>query len=71
MFGSTKLGVGFTVNEKVCGEPGQLAPEPTKSGVTSTVATTGELPLFKAVNARIFPAPLAAKPIEGKLFVQE
>ena len=58
------------MKENVCGEPGQLAPEPTKRGVTSTVATTGELPLLSAENARMFPLPLAARPIDVKLLVQ-
>src|SRR5882762_6827186 len=34
------------------------------------VAITGELVRFVATNAAILPAPLAARPIEGALFVQ-
>jgi hypothetical protein len=34
------------------------------------VAVTGMVPLFVAVNAPIFPEPLAAKPIEGVLLTQ-
>ncbi len=34
------------------------------------VAITGAVPVFTAVNAAMFPVPLAAKPIEVVLFVQ-
>jgi hypothetical protein len=34
------------------------------------VATIGVVPVLTALNGRIFPVPLAAKPIEGVSFVQ-
>src|SRR5450759_4485670 len=34
------------------------------------VATTGAVPVFIAVNEGMSPFPLAARPIDGKLFVQ-
>ena len=34
------------------------------------MATTGAVVAFNAVNGAIFPDPLAARPIEGVLFVQ-
>ena len=40
-----------------------------KVGVTTMVATTGEVPVFTAVKAAIFPEPLAARPIEVASFV--
>ena len=59
-------GVGFTVIVKITGVPAH----PLAEGVTVTVAVTGTLVVFVAVNAAILPAPLAAKPIEVVLFVQ-
>ena len=59
-------GVGFTVIVNVTGVPAQ----PFAEGVTVTVAVTGALVVFVAVNAVISPEPLAAKPIEGVSFVQ-
>ena len=60
------VGVGLTVIVNVCGEPAQ----PFADGVTLIVAVTGALEVFVAVNAAMFPVPLAAKPIEVVLFVQ-
>ena len=53
-------------NRKCFGSPGH----PDADGVTVIVAITGVLPALIAVNAGIFPLPLAAKPIEVLLFVQ-
>ncbi len=39
-------------------------------GVTVTVATTGAAPVLIALKLAILPLPLAARPIEGSLFVQ-
>ena len=39
-------------------------------GVTVTVATTGAVPGLVAVKLAILPVPLAARPMEGALFVQ-
>jgi len=39
-------------------------------GITVMVATRGVAPVFVAVKDAMFPAPLAARPIEGVLFVQ-
>ena len=51
---------------KVIGVPTQ----PLADGVTTTVETTGAVPLLTAVNDGIFPFPLAARPIAGVVFVQ-
>ena len=40
------------------------------TGVTVMVAVTGAVPAFVAVNEGILPVPLAARPMEGVLFVQ-
>ena len=64
------IGVGLTVIVNVIGVPGQLAPPATKTGVTVIVATTGAPDELVAVNAARSPVPLAARPIEGALFVQ-
>jgi hypothetical protein len=66
LFVTKILGLGFTVIVNVCGVPGQEFPV----GVTVIVAVTGVVPALVAVNAAIFPEPLAANPIEGSLFVQ-
>ena len=50
----------------VVGVPGQ---EPA-TGVTVMVAVTGVEPVLVAVNAGMFPEPLATKPMEGVLLVQ-
>ncbi len=44
---------------------------PLALGVTVIVATTGVVPVLVATNDGISPEPLAARPIEGSLFVQE
>lgn len=64
--GCATFGIGLTVMVNVSGVPGQ----PAAVGVTVMVAVTGVLPLLLAVNAGIFPVPLAARPIEVLLFVQ-
>ena len=45
--------------------------QPSNDGVTVTVAVTGAVPVFVAVKDGIFPVPLAARPIDGVLLVQE
>ena len=60
------VGVGFTVMVKVIAGP----THPFAVGVTVMVATTGAVPVLVAVNDGMFPAPLAAKPIEGVLLTQ-
>lgn len=59
------VGVGLTVMVKVSGVPGT----PKAVGVTTTVATTGAVPVLVAVKPEILPDPLAAKPIDGLLLV--
>lgn len=60
------VGVGFTV---MSNEP--AAPvHPLAVGVIVTVAVTGEVVLFVAVNGFISEVPLAARPILVVLFVQ-
>ena len=39
-------------------------------GVTVTVATTGAVPVLIALKLAILPTPLAARPMDGVLFVQ-
>ena len=60
------MGVGFTVSIKLCEGPGH----PLAAGVTVMVAVTGALVRLIAVKEGKFPLPLAARPIEGLLFVQ-
>ncbi len=60
------MGVRFTVMVKETGIPGH----PFAVGVTVIVATTAVVPVFVAVKEAMLPVPLAAKPIEGLLFVQ-
>ena len=50
--------------------PTQLTPLFVNVGVTVMVATTGVVVLLVAINVGILPAPLAAMPIDGALFVQ-
>ena len=64
------VAVGFTIIVNVLGVPVQVVPAFVYDGVTVMVAVTGALPAFVAVNELISPAPLAASPIEGVLFVQ-
>jgi hypothetical protein len=64
-------GIGFTVIVKVIGVPVHTAPTLGEvTGVTVIVAVTGVVPEFCAVNDGILPLPLAARPMEGVLFVQ-
>ena len=58
--------VGFTTMVKVWAVPLQVF----ETGVTVIAAVTAALVLFTAVNAAIFPDPLAPKPIEVNVFVQ-
>lgn len=60
------LGVGFTVMVNDPGVPEQLLAE----GVTVMVAETATLPVLTALNEGIGPLPLAARPMDGSLFVQ-
>ena len=64
--GCTTFGDGLTVIVKDSGVPEQVK----CVGVTIIIAVTGALPVLTAVNAAIFPVPLAGKPIEGLLLVQ-
>lgn len=64
------VGDGFTVMVNILDVPKQVLPPFVNDGVTVMVAVTGMVPLFVAVNAPIFPEPLAAKPIDGVLFTQ-
>ena len=63
------MGVGFTVIVNVLARPVHVTPVLTNCGITVIVATTGAVPTFTAVNAKIFPVPFAPKPIEVVLFV--
>ena len=60
------MGVGSTVMVNVTGVP----LHPFATGVTVIVAVTGVVPVLVAVNAAIFPVPLAPRPIDVLLFVQ-
>jgi hypothetical protein len=64
------VAVGLTVMVNVIVVPVQLTPAFVYVGVTITVAVTGAVVLFTAVNELMFPLPLAAKPMEGVLFAQ-
>jgi len=57
--------VGFTVMVKVLVGPAQPTEPLVKVGVTTIVATTGEVPVFTAVNEAMFPVPDARSPIPG------
>jgi hypothetical protein len=59
-------GVGFTKMVKVMGAPGQ----PLALGVTVMVAVTGALVVLVALKLAMLPFPLAARPMDGVLFVQ-
>ena len=63
------LALGFTIIVKVIGVPLQFVLF-VNIGVTVMVAVTGDVPLFTALKAVIFPEPDAANPIEVVLFVQ-
>lgn len=60
------VGVGLTLIVKLYGVPEQ----PLAVGVTVMFAITWVEPVLLAVKAGIFPVPLAARPIDGSLFVQ-
>ena len=62
--------VGLTVIVKVLVGPVQGTPPFVNVGVTTMVATTGEVPVFTAVKAAMFPIPDAKSPIPGVSFVQ-
>ena len=68
--GATATGTGLTVMVKVFAGPSQVIPPLVRRGVTVIVATTGCVPLFIPVNGIILPVPLAARPMDGSLFVQ-
>ena len=68
--GSLTCPEGLTVIVKLLESPTQLTDFFSKEGVTVMVATTGEVPLLTAVNARIFPVPPAARPMLVVLLVQ-
>ena len=55
---------------KVLVDPVQEELPYVKVGVTTMVATTGALPVLVAVNDAMFPEPLDANPILGRLFAQ-
>jgi hypothetical protein len=63
------VAAGFTVIVKVVAVPLQVVPF-VKAGVTVIVPVNGPFVVFVAVNAAIFPVPLAARPIAVLLFVQ-
>src|SRR6188508_3609430 len=60
------VGIGLTVMVNVCGVPGH----PFTVGVTVMVAVTGAAVALVALKAGMFPAPAAARPIDGVLLVQ-
>ena len=61
--------VGLTVIENVCVGPLQETLPPVNTGVTIMVDVTAVEPAFVAVKAAMLPEPLAARPIDGLLFV--
>jgi hypothetical protein len=63
------VAVGFTVMLNVFAVPTQLTPPFINVGVTIIVATTGAVVVLVAINVGILPAPFAAKPMDGALFV--
>ena len=64
------VAVGFTVMVNVLAVPTQLTPPFINVGVTVMVAITGAVVTLVAINVGILPAPAAANPIDGALFVQ-
>jgi hypothetical protein len=64
------VAVGLTVMLNVLEVPTQLTPPFINVGVTVIVAITGAVVILVAMNVGILPAPAAAKPIDGALFVQ-
>ena len=68
---ASTLGTGLTVMVNDVGVPVQTAPvDGSVTGVTTTVAVTGAVPLLRVENAGILPDPAAARPIDGLLLVQ-
>ena len=62
---------GLTVKSPAAKEPVKVRTlAPLVAGLTVMVAVTGVPPVFTALNEAIFPIPLAARPIDGVLFVQ-
>ena len=61
---------GLTVIVKVLVGPVQGTPPFVNVGVTTMVATTGEVPVLTAVNEAMLPVPNAKSPIPGVSFVQ-
>ena len=59
-------GDGLTVMVKFIGVPVHAPVD----GVTAMVAVTAAAEIFKAVKEAILPVPLAARPIDGVLFIQ-
>jgi hypothetical protein len=55
----------------VIGVPGQLTPPAVYVGVTVIVPEIGVVPVFVAVSAIGLLVPLAGKPMDGLLFVQD
>jgi hypothetical protein len=64
------VAVGLTVMVNVLDVPTQLTPPFINVGVTVMVAITGAVVTLVAMNVGILPAPAAANPIDGALFVQ-
>ncbi len=64
------VAVGLTVIVKESGVPLHVTPLLVYAGVIVIVAVTGALVALVAVKLAMFPDPLAAKPIDGVLFVQ-
>ena len=67
---ATAFGIGLTTTVAVIGVPLQVTPPLVNAGVTVIVAVTGAEVTLVAVKLAISPAPLAASPIDGVLFVQ-
>jgi len=63
------VGIGLTVIVKFLAGPKHFTPLLVYSGITVTVAVTGEVLELTAVNAGIFPTFDPPRPIEGVLFV--
>ena len=62
--------MGFTVSVNVFVDPVQVTLLYVYVGVTVTVDTIAAFVVFVAVNAEIFPVPLATKPVLVLLLVQ-
>ena len=61
--------VGFTVMVKVFVGPAQPIEPLVKVGVTTIVATTGDVPVLTAAKEAILPVPEAARPMLVVVFV--